>query len=138
MELKIKNSIIVAFSALYDHEISAEAVSLQPTRKDFEGTYTFVTFPFSKVSKKSPEETGNAIGTWVTENSSVVEGFNVVKGFLNFVLNFNKVSIIVFPTKKILSLFTPSAIKFLLANFVVVKKKMLEKHNVNIDFVKIV
>jgi len=87
MELKIKNSIIVAFSALYDHEISAEAVSLQPTRKDFEGTYTFVTFPFSKVSKKSPEETGNAIGTWVTENSSVVEGFNVVKGFLNFVLS---------------------------------------------------
>jgi arginyl-tRNA synthetase len=89
MEIQIKNSIAAAFSALYEHEINADDVALQPTRKDFEGTYTFVTFPFGRISKKSPEETGNAIGAWVAENSSVVEGFNVVKGFLNFVLSEN-------------------------------------------------
>jgi len=89
MELQIKKSIAKAFSALYNHNINAEDVTLQPTRKDFEGTYTFVTFPFGRISKKSSEETGNEIGTWVAEDSSVVEGFNVVKGFLNFVLSEN-------------------------------------------------
>lgn len=89
MEIQIKNSITEAFEALFNHKINAEEVALQPTRKDFEGTYTFVTFPYARVSKKSPEETGNAIGTWVTENSTIVDGFNVVKGFLNFVLSEN-------------------------------------------------
>jgi len=89
MEIQIKKSISEAFDTLFDHDLQPDDVSLQPTRKEFEGTYTFVTFPYGKISKKSPEETGNSIGAWVVENSSVVEGFNVVKGFLNFVLSEN-------------------------------------------------
>ncbi len=87
MESQIKEGIAAAFAALFEHDISADDLALQPTRKDFEGTYTFVTFPFARVSRKSPEETGNMIGAHLVENVSVVAGFNTVKGFLNLVLS---------------------------------------------------
>ncbi len=89
MESQIKKGIVSAFSALYDHQIGEEEIALQPTRKDFEGTYTFVTFPFGRISKKSPEETGATIGQYLIENTTVVSGFNTVKGFLNLVLSEN-------------------------------------------------
>ena len=83
MEQQIKQGISEALKALYSHELSADDIALQPTRKDFEGTYTFVTFPLARVSRKNPEETGNEIGQYLVENTSVVSGFNTVKGFLN-------------------------------------------------------
>ena len=88
MELKIKEGIAAAFAALYNHTISEEEISLQPTRKDFEGTYTLVTFPYARITKQNPEQTGQAIGEYLKENvSNVVAGFNVVKGFLNLELS---------------------------------------------------
>ncbi len=83
MEEQIKGGISAALKALYNHDLAAEDIALQPTRKEFEGTYTFVTFPFARFSKKNPEETGNEIGEYIVENTSVVSDFNTVKGFLN-------------------------------------------------------
>ncbi|MGW8122442.1 arginine--tRNA ligase [Roseivirga echinicomitans] len=88
MELKIKEGISAAFAALYNHTISTEEIALQPTRKDFTGTYTLVTFPYGRISKLNPEQTGQAIGEYLKANiSNVVEDFNVVKGFLNLELS---------------------------------------------------
>ena len=88
MELKIKEGISAAFAALYNHTISAEEIALQPTRKDFAGTYTLVTFPFGRISKLNPEQTGQAIGEYLMANvSNVVADYNVVKGFLNLELS---------------------------------------------------
>ena len=70
----------------YGHEASDQEVNLQPTRKDFEGEFTFVTFPFLKFSKKNPEETGQDIGEYLSAHSGEIKGFNVVKGFLNLSL----------------------------------------------------
>ncbi len=83
MEEQIKQGVVDALKALYSHEVAAEAIVLQPTRKEFEGTYTFVTFPFARFSKKNPEETGNEIGAYLETNCEVVSAFNTVKGFLN-------------------------------------------------------
>ncbi len=87
MESTIKEGIASALKALYDHDMSVDQINLQPTRKDFEGTYTFVTFPLARVSRKSPEATGEEIGQYLAENSEVVSGYNVVKGFLNLVIS---------------------------------------------------
>lgn len=87
MELNIKEGISLALKALYDHDMEADAIALQPTRKDFEGTYTFVTFPLARVSRKSPELTAEDIGQHLVANSDVVSDFNVVKGFLNLVIS---------------------------------------------------
>lgn len=83
MEQQIKQGISDALKALYSHELAADDIALQPTRKEFEGTYTYVTFPLGRVSKKSPEETGNDIGAYLVEHTSEVSAFNTVKGFLN-------------------------------------------------------
>ena len=56
---------------------------MQPTRKEFEGTHTFVVFPFLKASKKSPEATAIAIGDYLKSRSGMIKDYNVVKGFLN-------------------------------------------------------
>lgn len=75
-----------AFKEIYGADIAAKDIALQPTRKEFEGTYTLVCFPFARISKKSPEETADAIGNYLKENSDVVADYNVVKGFLNLVI----------------------------------------------------
>lgn len=86
MELEIKAGIVSALSHLYQHDLTAEEVQLQPTRKEFEGTYTFIVFPYARFSKKNPEDTGREIGAYLVEHVTEVSDFNVVKGFLNLVL----------------------------------------------------
>ena len=56
---------------------------MQPTRKDFAGQFTLVTFPFTKQLGKGPEQIGQAVGEWLLAHAPAVAGFNVVKGFLN-------------------------------------------------------
>ncbi|MFN3849525.1 MAG: arginine--tRNA ligase [Spirosomataceae bacterium] len=80
IENLLKSTIQQALSSLF--EVS-EQVVLQPTKKDFEGTYTYVTFPLVKQLRKNPVEIGNAIGNYLLENSKLVSRFNVVQGFLN-------------------------------------------------------
>lgn len=82
----LTKNIEKAFSSVFNTELSKEEITLQPTRKDFEGTYTLVCFPLGRKSKKSPEETAKALGAYLKENSDVVADYNVVKGFLNLVI----------------------------------------------------
>ncbi|WP_143960611.1 arginine--tRNA ligase [Litoribacter populi] len=86
---QILQDISAAFSALFDHQVEPSSISLQPTRKEFEGTYTFVMFPFLKVTKSNPEQSGTLVGQYLKDNSAAVKDFNVVKGFLNLVVEEN-------------------------------------------------
>ena len=61
-------------------------IDLQETRKEFKGDLTLVIFPFLKVSKLSPEATGDLIGSNLLKRSLEVKNYNVVKGFLNLTL----------------------------------------------------
>ncbi|HXI00810.1 MAG TPA: arginine--tRNA ligase [Sphingobacteriaceae bacterium] len=74
---------INAVKALYNIDILKSEVNLQETRKEFEGQITLVTFPFTRFSKKSPEQTGTEIGEYINLNLAEVSGYNVIKGFLN-------------------------------------------------------
>jgi arginyl-tRNA synthetase len=76
-----------AIKHLYNTDVAAGEINLQETRKEFEGQVTVVTFPFTKFSKKSPEQTGNEIGAYLKDELSEVSGFNVIKGFLNISLS---------------------------------------------------
>lgn len=86
ISVDIKTGIQEAFKALYDHEIASDSIGLQPTRKEFKGSHTFVTFPFAKISKKNPVVTGEEIGAFLVEKTDWLKDFNVVKGFLNLEL----------------------------------------------------
>jgi arginyl-tRNA synthetase len=61
----------------------ATAVQIQKTRKEFTGDYTLVVFPLLKASRKSPDATATEIGEYLVANNPEIEGFNVIKGFLN-------------------------------------------------------
>jgi len=76
-----------AVKALYQTEIAPEALQVQVTRKEFEGDYTLVTFPLLKISHSAPENTGNAIGTYLVEHVPEIAAFNSVKGFLNLLFS---------------------------------------------------
>jgi len=86
LEQILKSELKSAVSGLFGHELSDAEATLLPTRKEFEGDYTFVTFPLLKISKKNPEDTGRLIGEQLMENSQILGAFNVVKGFLNLTI----------------------------------------------------
>jgi arginyl-tRNA synthetase len=79
----IIDATVKAVKQLYQTDITSADVSLQETRKEFEGQVTIVTFPFTKVSRKSPEQTGAEIGEFLKNKLAEVSAFNVIKGFLN-------------------------------------------------------
>ncbi|MEI7586871.1 arginine--tRNA ligase [Runella sp.] len=81
IESLIKTSLQSALREIYN--VEEQVIALQPTKKDFEGFYTFVTFPYTKSLRKPPVEIGNALGQYLVEHSGVVSNFNVVQGFLN-------------------------------------------------------
>ena len=83
----IIESTLKAVKHLYQTELTAADISLQETRKEFEGQVTIVTFPFTKFSRKSPEQTGADIGAFLKNDLQQVAGFNVIKGFLNISLS---------------------------------------------------
>jgi len=65
-------------------EIQANDLVLQETKKEFEGSYTFVVFPFTKQAGLAPAAIAEKLGQFVIENYSGVKKFQVVQGFLNF------------------------------------------------------
>lgn len=86
IEKLLTAAVVKAIKSLYDTDITAEQVQVQKTRPDFEGHLTVVTFPFLRISKKKPEETGEDIAQWLIANTDLVSSFNTVKGFLNLVI----------------------------------------------------
>ena len=79
----ISQHISEALQAIFQISVDAAQVALQPTRKEFAGSFTFVTFPYTKQAGKGPEQIGQALGEYLKENAPEIKDFNVVKGFLN-------------------------------------------------------
>jgi len=73
-----------AVATLFNTELPS--VEFQPTRKDFEGDITVVVFPMLRFVKGNPEQIGKQVGEYLQEHVEEVSGFNVVKGFLNIVI----------------------------------------------------
>jgi len=83
----ITSDIQAAVREKYGHELDVNDIILSPTKKEFEGDYTFVVFPLVKVLKFSPAQIAEELGQCIKANSRFVEDYNVVKGFLNLQLN---------------------------------------------------
>ncbi|WP_299120592.1 arginine--tRNA ligase [uncultured Tenacibaculum sp.] len=81
IETKVKEG----FLTLYNIEIPS--VEFQATRKDFEGDITVVVFPLLRYKKGNPVQIGEDLGAYLVENVEDISSYNVVKGFLNLVIN---------------------------------------------------
>ena len=86
IETILIESIAAAIKTLYGQEAATDKIQLQKTRKEFEGDFTLVVFPFLQLSRKRPEETAAEIGELLKANQPVVSSYNVVKGFLNIAI----------------------------------------------------
>ena len=84
MESLIIEKVAEGIQQLYGGEVNVNQIQVQKTKPDFEGDLTVVVFPFLRVSKKSPEQTAEDLGSLLVEQIDAIIGFNVVKGFLNF------------------------------------------------------
>ena len=83
----LKSGIAEAMVTLFDHQVDASSLMLTETKKEFEGSFTLVVFPYTKALRKKPEDIAQAIGEHIKSNGQGIIGdFNVVKGFLNFVM----------------------------------------------------
>ncbi|MEP5615575.1 MAG: arginine--tRNA ligase, partial [Flavobacteriaceae bacterium] len=80
----LTTAVKAAVSSIFNAELPS--VEFQPTRKDFEGDITVVVFPMLRVVKGNPVEIGTKIGEYLQEHVDGVSKFNVVKGFLNVVI----------------------------------------------------
>ena len=81
LEAKVKEGFLTLF------ETTIPSVEFQVTRKDFEGDITIVVFPMLRYKKGNPIQIGETIGKYLVENIEEVVSYNVVKGFLNLVID---------------------------------------------------
>ena len=86
IEMTLVQGAVEAIKSLYGTDFSAEKIQLQKTRKEFEGDFTLVVFPFLALSKKRPEETAQEIGEQMKKSLPQISSFNAVKGFLNLAI----------------------------------------------------
>lgn len=117
----IESRVKEAFCALYNIEIPS--VELQATRKEFEGDITVVVFPMLRYKKGNPLQIGDDIGKYIVENVSEIINYNVVKGFLNLVIQdsyyidfFNKI-------------YTDSSFGFIISDLNVNKEAVLVEYS---------
>lgn len=86
IEQQLQQAAIEAVKALYGADVTAEQITLQKTKKEFEGHLTLVVFPLLKISRKKPADTAAEIGQWLCDNTKLISAYNAVAGFLNLVI----------------------------------------------------
>jgi len=82
----IQNKVVEGVKQLFGVDISDEQVTFQRTKKEFEGDFTVVVFPFVRMTKKSPVETAELLGGYLLNNVEEIASYNVIQGFLNLAL----------------------------------------------------
>jgi arginyl-tRNA synthetase len=83
--MNIKNIIEEKLSEVILNVYQLKDINLevQENKTEFEGDFTIVTFPLVKQLKKNPESIAVELGEALTEQTELLESFNVIKGFLN-------------------------------------------------------
>jgi len=86
IEKIIKDLVAQAALQHWNITLEEEHIQVQKTRREFEGDFTVVVFPLLRYSKQNPEQTGKILGSYLEGSSDLIEAFNVIKGFLNLVV----------------------------------------------------
>lgn len=94
LELLLATALKDSLKELYNLDIEADKSLIQKTKKEFEGDFTIVVFPYVKAARKAPDVVATEIGNKLQEKMAdfvtadgvhgSLTSFNVVKGFLNF------------------------------------------------------
>lgn len=83
----IDQKVPEALKSLYNINVSAEKLIVNTTKKEFEGDYTVVTFPFARDARKKPDQIAEELGQYLVENVKEFTAYNVIKGFCNLTVS---------------------------------------------------
>lgn len=86
MLTNLQQVIKSGIKAVFDYEVADSQLIVSPTKKEFDGEYTFVVFPLVKALKSNPAEIAAKLGDHLKEKAGFILDYNVVKGFLNLSL----------------------------------------------------
>ncbi len=81
IQQQLQQELAKGLKALF--QIDVTEIVLQETKKEFEGAYTLVVFPFTKQAGKAPAVIATDLGEYMLANCSIVKAYQVVQGFLN-------------------------------------------------------
>lgn len=87
IENKLQQAVADAILTLYGQQVEPSTIQVNVTRKDQNGDYTVVVFPLLRISKKTPDITGQEIGQNIVDKVDEIASFEVIKGFLNLTLS---------------------------------------------------
>lgn len=79
----IQSAAVAALQKLYNQTVTPDSLTVQETKKEFEGDFTLVTFPLARLKVGAPPQIAEALGNALIENVDALTGYNVIKGFLN-------------------------------------------------------
>ncbi|WP_236978552.1 arginine--tRNA ligase [Membranihabitans maritimus] len=85
---KLETLLVKALGELYNLSVVKDDITINVTRPEFDGEYTFVMFPFIPKIKRKPQEIGDSIGDYL-KSKGLISGYNIVKGFLNLSIKNN-------------------------------------------------
>src|SRR5699024_6525155 len=90
MQYSLENNLLThteeAIKSLFDATAAPSQLVFQETRKEFAGQVTLVVFPITRLTKKSPEQTVQAIEEYLENHVEGVRSYNVIKGCLNLII----------------------------------------------------
>ncbi len=86
IETLIATAVAKIVREVSGEELNPDSIVIQKTRKEFEGDFTLVVFPFARFLRQSPEQAADTIGKSLICELELVEKYQVVKGFLNLTL----------------------------------------------------
>lgn len=90
MDLQLEHDLQLhlkqAFFELYKLSLREEDIVLQLTRKEFQGHFSLVVFPYVKCCGKKPDQLAHELGIWLKAYTDIIESYNVLGGFLNLVV----------------------------------------------------
>ncbi|WP_124640743.1 arginine--tRNA ligase [Amniculibacterium aquaticum] len=89
MNIKLQIQEKISEILIQQYQLEGVVLEVQENKTDFEGDFTIVIFPLVKLLKKSPDALGNELGEFLKTATNYVEGYQVVKGFLNLMLKNN-------------------------------------------------
>jgi arginyl-tRNA synthetase len=81
LDKQISETITTIISELYGADNMV--LPLEKTPKEQSGDFTVIIFPILKLAKQKPEDAAKAIGDALIKSCDIIEGFEVIKGFLN-------------------------------------------------------
>src|SRR4030095_6309231 len=86
MEQQLKACTAATVEKLYQKQVSPDEILVNIPPRDFPYDFTIVAFPFSKLSRKSPDQTAKEIGEDLRLQIPMLETIEIITGFINLKL----------------------------------------------------